>query len=240
VTESTSESRPAGSASAESGSAQKPWEQPGWLTPREFTAKEGVEDWRLLGEGIYGFFRTDSFAACARLVQAIADLPEIDGDRPPDIDIRPDGVTVRLTTITVGKYFAGYDPADVEVARRISAVAREAGAAADPTRLQQVSVSIDAMAIGGVMPFWRETLGYEFRPDTDEDVVDPRGRGPSFWFQQMDVPRTERNRIHVDIAVPPEQVQDRVDAVLAAGGRRLHPDHPWILSDPEGNEVCLG
>jgi 4a-hydroxytetrahydrobiopterin dehydratase len=90
------------------------------------------------------------------------------------------------------------------------------------------------------MPFWREALGYEFRRDTDEDVVDPRGRGPSFWFQQMDAPRTERNRIHVDIAVPPEQAQTRTAAVLAAGGRRAHPEQPWILSDPEGNEVCLG
>jgi 4a-hydroxytetrahydrobiopterin dehydratase len=28
------------------------------------------------------------------------------------------------------------------------------------------------------------------RGDTpDEDLVDPRGRGPSFWFERMDGPR---------------------------------------------------
>lgn len=224
---------------SESEPAPEPWDEPGWLSPEQFRASDGVEDWRLLGEGIYAFFAADSFAAGARLVQSIAELPEIDRERPPDIDLRPDGVTVRLTTITVGQYFAGYSPSDVDVARRISAVARGAGCPADPTRLQHVQVSIDAMAIGDVMPFWREALGYEFRRDTEEDVVDPRGRGPSFWFQQMDEPRTQRNRIHVDIAVPAEQVEARVAAVLAAGGRRLHPEHPWILSDPEGNEVCL-
>jgi len=223
---------------SESNTTSEPWAQPGWLSLEQFRAADGVGDWRLLGDAIYAFFRT-SFADGARLVQAIAELPEIDAERPPDIDLRPDGVTVRLTTITVGQYFAGYSPADVDLARRISAVAKDAGAPAEPAQLQHVQVSVDAMAIGEVMPFWREALGYEFRRDTEEDVVDPRGRGPSFWFQQMDVPRTERNRIHVDIAVPAEQVDARVAAVLAAGGRRLHPEQPWILSDPEGNEVCL-
>jgi len=218
--------------------ADQPWAEPGWLSPEQFEAAAGVEDWRLLGDGIYAFFRT-TFADGARLVQAIAESAGIDADRPPDIDLRHDGVTVRLTTITVGQYFAGYSPDDVELARRISGVARQAGAPADPGNLQHVQVSIDAMEIGEVMPFWREALGYRFRRDTEEDVVDPHGRGPSFWFQQMDAPRTQRNRIHVDIAVPAEQLEARVAAVLAAGGRRLYPERPSVLSDPEGNEICL-
>lgn len=224
----------------DSPAPREPWEQPGWLSAEEFKASGGVEDWRLLGDGVYAFFRTDSFATGARLVQAIAELPAIDEDRQPDVDIRHEGVTVRLTTITEGHFFCGYSARDVEIARQISAAARGLGIPADPTRVQHVQVSIDALVIADVMPFWREALGYEFRRDTDEDVVDPRGRGPSFWFQQMDTPRPQRNRIHVDIAVPPEQADSRIAAVLAAGGRRADPDHPWILSDPEGNEVCLG
>ena len=224
----------------DSSTAQEPWEQPGWLSPEEFRASEGVEDWRLLGDAVYGFFPTDSLAASARLVQAIAELPDVDVDGQPDVDIRPEGVTVRLTTITTGLFFCGYSARSVEAARQISAAARELGIPADPTRVQHIQVSIDALAIPEVMPFWREALGYEFRRDTEEDVVDPRGRGPSFWFQQMDAPRPQRNRIHVDIAVPPEQSEARIAAVLAADGRRADPDHPWILSDPEGNEVCLG
>jgi 4a-hydroxytetrahydrobiopterin dehydratase len=220
--------------------AQEPWERPGWLMPEQFSASEGVEDWRPLGDAVYAFFRTDSFATGARLVQAIAELPQVDEDRQPDVDVRHEGVTVRLTTISPGLYFAGYSAWDVETARQISSAARELGIPADPTRVQHIQVSIDALSIPEVMPFWREALGYEFRRDTEEDVVDPRGRGPSFWFQQMDTPRTQRNRIHVDIAVPAEESENRIAAVLAAGGRRADPEHPWILSDPEGNEVCLG
>lgn len=219
---------------------QEPWERAGWLTAEEFSAAEGVEDWRALGDAVYAFFRTDSFATGARLVQAMAELPGIDEDQQPDVDIRHEGVTVRLTTITAGQFFCGHSAGDVEMARQISLSARNLGIPADPTRVQHIQVSIDALSIPEVMHFWREALGYEFRRDTEEDVVDPRGRGPSFWFQQMDVPRTQRNRIHVDIAVPRDQVESRIAAVLAAGGRRADPEHPWILSDPEGNEVCLG
>jgi 4a-hydroxytetrahydrobiopterin dehydratase len=218
----------------------EPWEQPGWMGPEEFYACEGVDDWRYLGDGLQTFFPTDSFATGARLIQAIADLPAVDADHQPDVDLRPDGVTVRLTTITAGRFFAGIGARDAETARQISVAARELGIPADPTRTQHLQVSIDALSIPDVMPFWREALGYEFRRDTDEDVVDPRGRGPSFWFQQMKEPRRERNRIHVDIKVPPEQAEARIAAVIAAGGRRADPDHPWIFCDPEGNEVCLG
>ena len=219
---------------------QEPWERPGLLSPQEFSESEGVEDWRPLGDAVYAFFRTDSFPSSARLVQKMAELPHIDEDHQPAVDIRGEGVTVRLTTIATGLFFNGYTARDVATARQISAAAADLGIPADPTRVQHISVSIDAISIPEVMPFWREALGYEFRRDTEEDVVDPSGRGPSFWFQQMDAPRPQRNRIHVDIAVPPEQSEARIAAVLAAGGRRVHPDQPWILSDPEGNEVCLG
>jgi 4a-hydroxytetrahydrobiopterin dehydratase len=43
-------------------------------------------------------------------------------------------------------------------------VARELGAPADPSALQTVQVSIDALASREVMPFWRAVLGYEYRP----------------------------------------------------------------------------
>ena len=74
----------------------------------------------------------------------------------------------------------------------------------------------------------------------DEDLVDPHGRNASFWFQQMDQPRPQRNRIHVDVCVPYDVAEARVAAAVAAGGRILRDDQApvgWLLADPEGNEV---
>jgi 4a-hydroxytetrahydrobiopterin dehydratase len=89
---------------------------------------------------------------------------------------------------------------------------------------------------------WRHVvLGYD-HVHAPADLVDPSAGGPSLWFQQMDQPRTQRNRIHLDLTVPHDDAVARVEAALAAGGRLVSDDHArafWILADSEGNEVCV-
>ncbi len=209
------------------------------ISPRQFHESEGVEDWRVLGEGACTFFRTGSFAASARLVNAISELADLD-DHRPDVDVRHDGVTVRLITITDDYY--GMSQRDVELARQISAVAREQGLSADPFAVQTLLVIPGAPVTAEVMPFWRAVLGYEPRGDSpDEDLVDPRRRGPSFWFEPMDEPRADGGgAIHVAIWVPYEQAEARVAAALAAGGRMVRDQFApawWTLADPAGNEA---
>lgn len=73
-------------------------------------------------------------------------------------------------------------------------------------------------------------------------TVDPLGQGPAIWFQQMDVPRPQRNRIHLDISVPHDEAAGRIDAALAAGGRLVSDVAApafWVLADTEGNEACI-
>ena len=209
-----------------------------WIAPSRFRDADGVGDWRVLGEGACAYFRTGSFGAGARLVQRISELPGLDGHHP-DADLRNQGVTVRLITITPEA--SGLTRRDLELARQISKVAHELGAPADPSVLQTVQVSVDALVSAEVMPFWRAVLGYEYRADSpEEDLIDPRGRGPSLWFQKLDTPRPQRNRIHLDVWVPHDQAQARIAAALAADGRLVSDEHApmwWTLADTEGNEA---
>lgn len=57
------------------------------ISPKQFHEAEGVEDWRVVGDGACAYFRTGSFAAGAQLVAAISQVPDVD-DHPPDIDVR--------------------------------------------------------------------------------------------------------------------------------------------------------
>jgi 4a-hydroxytetrahydrobiopterin dehydratase len=209
------------------------------ITGRQFYESDGVEDWRVIGEGACAYFRTGSFAAGARLVHAISRLagPE---DQHLGVDLRYGGVTVRLNTIADGYY--GMSKHHVELARRISAAARELGFPADPSAVQTVQVTIDALVGPQVIPFWRAVLGYQDRGDGPADLIDPRGRGAPFWFQQMDAPRPQRNRIHIDVWVPQDQAEARVASAIAAGGHLVTDEHApafWVLADAEGNEACV-
>jgi len=206
-----------------------------WITMRRFHESAGVEDWRVVGEGACAYFRTGSFAAGTRLVSAIGELAGIE-DHHPDVDLRYEGVTVRL--ITVAPDYYGLSERDLELARQISAIARKLGVPAEPATVQTVQVTIDALAIRTVKPFWRAVLGYRDRADSPEDLVDPRGRGASVWFQKLDAPDPERNRIHIDIWVPPDQAKARIAAAISAGGQLVTDEYApawWTLADPEGN-----
>ena len=210
------------------------------ITARQFHADPSLAEWRVIGDGACTFFRTRSFVESARLIQAISELPGLE-DHTPDVDLRQDGVTVRLITITDDYY--GMSQRDVELARQISAAARRLGLSGDPSLVQSLLVIPGASVTAEVMPFWRAVLGYEPRGDTpDEDLVDPRSRGPAFWFERMREPRQGGGAIHVAIWVPPEQAEARVAAALAAGGHLVRDEFApawWTLADAAGNEADI-
>jgi len=190
-------------------------------------------DWRVIRNDASTHFRTGSFAEGLALVDAIGRLGDA-ADRHPDVDLRSDGVTVRLRSGSDGRL----SERDVALARQISAAARELDVPIDLTGLQSIQVAIDALVIPDVLPFWRAVLGY--RAVGDDDLVDPHSQGPPFWFQQMDAPRPQRNRIHIDVYVPHDQAEARIAAALAAGGHLVSDEHApewWTLADAEGNEV---
>jgi 4a-hydroxytetrahydrobiopterin dehydratase len=209
------------------------------INPREFQRTDGLTDWRVMGDGACCFFRTSSYAEAAQFASAIAALAGVEAN-PPHLDVRPDGVTVRLITVVDGYY--GMTRGDADLAQRITKTADSLGLATDPSVLQNVQISIDALVLVEVLPFWRAVLGYTDRGDNAEDLIDPGRRGPLTYFQQMDAPRPQRNRIHLDIWVPHDLAQARVAAALAAGGHLVTDEFApswWVLADAEGNEACV-
>jgi 4a-hydroxytetrahydrobiopterin dehydratase len=213
------------------------------ISPRQFHSADGIEDWRVVGEGACAYFRTGSFAVGARLVQALSELDGT-GEYHPDVDVRYGGVTVRLITLVPGYY--GLSERDLDLARQISAVARKLGVAADPSVLQNIQLSIDGLVGEAVMPFWRAVLGYQDRGDDPGELIDPRARGPLVYFQPIsnppDAPHPARNRIHIDLWVAHDQADARIAAAVAAGGRIVNEKFAptfSTLEDAEGNRVCV-
>ena len=202
---------------------------------QQFHEAEGLEDWRVVYNGAKTFFPTGSFERGVSLVDAIGKIATAAGHHP-DIDLRYTGVIVRVWTYSVGRL----TDLDIALARQISAAARELGIPADPSKVQTIQIAIDAMAIPGVLPFWKAVLGYS--QSGDDDIEDSLWHSPNVWFQQLDAPRPQRNRFHIDISLPRDQAEERIAAALAAGGHIVSDAHApdwWTLADSEGNEVDI-
>jgi 4a-hydroxytetrahydrobiopterin dehydratase len=182
--------------------------------------------------------------AAARAVAACG----ADADGHLWVDVRRDRVVLSLQSLASAEVTAR----DTRLAQRISAAMGELGlrTGADVgdrslRSVQIVEIAIDALDIPAIRPFWKAIMGYGDEPGRsgpEDPLVDPLGQSPAIWFQQMDAPRPQRNRIHFDVSVPHDEARRRIRAALDAGGVLVSDARApafWVLADPEGNEACV-
>lgn len=193
----------------------------------------GLDDWRMLAQGIHARFMTGNFATGLSLVAAIGELAEA-ANHHPDVTLTYPRVDVMLTSHDVGHV----TQRDFDLAAKISEAARGLGIGSDPDKLQQVELALDTPDPEAVQPFWAAFMDYDTHRD---EVRDPRGQGPTIWFQKSgsDEPR---QRWHYDVWVPGDQVEARLEAVRQAGGAVVaeFPEHSfWVVEDAQGNRSCV-
>ena len=197
---------------------------------------DATADWQVVF-GAVACYRTDSAQQQGELVSAAAALADQAGF-PLLIDARP-GVVV----LDSGK--DRWEADFPELAADLQGAARDLGAHADPESARFVQLFIDAADVAAVRAFWVAALGYVEDPRSDvTDICDPRWLNPVLVFQELDAAdaarRQQRNRIYVELAVPADVAEARVDAAVAAGGRVLDESPArWRVGDPEGNELVI-
>ncbi|GAA2382383.1 hypothetical protein Cme02nite_53560 [Catellatospora methionotrophica] len=214
------------------------------LTRQQASEAVTGHGWRFVLGSLCTAVAVSSLAGAVEVAALAVAAAGADGERLLRLDLG--GQRVLLTVQVPGAMrLSGRETA---LAVRVSAALAEAGHAVDavggPRAAQLLEIAIDAMDIGAVRPFWRAVLGYT---DADADdpgaaLLDPYGQGPAVWFQQMDAPRAQRNRIHLDVSVPHDEADRRVAAAVAAGGRVVYDKEApafRVLADPEGNEACV-
>jgi hypothetical protein len=203
----------------------------------------GTADWQAVFSAM-ACYRVTSPTQQRDVTAAAAALAD-DTGFPLLIDLRPG-----LVIIDSGKdqweddaHGLGLDFTDL--AGDIQTAARALGATADPALPRFVQLFLDAADLAAVRAFWVAALGYV--PDRRagaSDIHDPRRLNPVLVFQELDTSETERrrqrNRIHVELAVPSDLAQARLAAAVAAGGRLLdESEDRWRVADPEGNEMVI-
>ena len=139
--------------------------------------------------------------------------------------------------------------------------------------------TLDVRDVEAMARFWAAALGYELAPppagfaNWDEyyrdlgvpeaeltggadRISDPQGGGPAIWFQVVEVPKSVKNRLHIDVHAsgdrsdPIETRRRRVDAeaerLVGLGATKTVVmyqdglDHYAVgMQDPEGNEFDI-
>jgi predicted enzyme related to lactoylglutathione lyase len=111
-----------------------------------------------------------------------------------------------------------------------------------------ISLTLDCTDPERLAIFWSQALGYQEVARVDNFVLLAPASdmaGPKFALQKVPEPRTQKNRMHIDLWVPDI---DSVTARLEALGAKRLQEKPfdehglrWFqLADPEGNEFCVG
>jgi 4a-hydroxytetrahydrobiopterin dehydratase len=204
------------------------------------TAVDGL-GWRLVLGTVRTAVAVRGIAEAASVAQVSAEAAGSAGDGALEISLHGGRVGIAVQT----RALDGVTERDLALVRRVTDALTDRGWRTVPDdQVQLVEIAIDALDIPAVRPFWRAVLAYEDQPGGGPlgGLLDPARHGPAVWFQQMDAPRPQRNRIHFDITVPHGVAEQRIAAALAAGGTLVSDAAArafWILADAEGNEICV-
>ena len=105
---------------------------------------------------------------------------------------------------------------------------------------------------------WNAFLKAQGIPEDEWDnaspIIDPEGKGPRIYFQQLDTPKLGKNRLNIDInasdglgvtlAKRKEQVNSEVSRLLKLGASKQQEleemgEYCVVMLYPEGNEFCV-
>lgn len=223
-------------------------------------AEARLADWRKLAQGLHARYLVDDFGAAARFVTAVGEAGDALGHHPRvaigagfvDLELVSEDAIYRDGEGTE-HVVEWVTQQDLDLAARITEIAAERGHRADPASVSEVELGLETTASGTIAPVWAALLtgdpAAQGRGTPGDEVRDAAARLPNLWF--TDPPdaasaATEAvsppQRFHVEVYVAPEAAEQRVAAVLAAGGIIIDDSESpglTVFADQEGNRGVL-
>ena len=212
-----------------------------------------LTDWRKLGQGLHARYVVDDFSAGVRFVAAVAAAGDEVGHHP-QVQLGDGYVDLKLLSAdAIYRDGEGTEHVvewvtqqDIDLAARITDVAAELGAEADPASITAIELGLDTANAAAIAPMWAALLtgstsavGYGSIGGGVRDVL---GRVPNLWFQETGAHETPRQRFHLDVWVAPEVAPERIAAAVAAGGVIVDDSEApsfVVLADSDGNRACV-
>lgn len=220
----------------------------------EQIAGADLTDWRKLAQGLHARYLVGDFGTAARFVTTVGEAGDSLAHHPRvtighgyvDLEVVSDDAVYRddeghelvLEWVT---------QRDVDLARRISEIAAERKLEPDPTSVSEVELGLDTADSAAIAPMWAVLLtgsaDSQGRGTPGDEIRDATVRMPNLWFGDADGQEDPHGRFHLEVYVPPEVVEERVAAVVAAGGTVVDDSESpglTVLADQDRNRgvVC--
>ncbi len=210
-------------------------------------AEANLTDWRKLAQGLHARYEVNDFSTGARFIAAVGEAGDGAGHYP-SVSMGTGYIDLKLITDDAiyreddGTEHVVEWPTqqDVDLARRITEIAADHGLAADPASVSQFELGLDTPNAAAIAPVWAALL--TGNPSSGDEVRDATGQVPNLWFGSADVDEAPRQRFHVEVYVAPEVAEQRIAAVVAAGGTVVDDSNApslTVIADQDGNTGIL-
>ncbi len=219
----------------------------------EQVAEANLTDWRKLAQGLHARYMVDNFGAGARFVAAVGEAGDALGHHPR-VSIGHGYVYLKLISDdAVYRDDEGTEHVvewvtqlDVDLARRITAIAADHKVDADLALVSHLELGLDTARSATIAPVWAALLTgsaeAQGRGSPSDEIRDATGRVPNLWFGNAHEHETPRQRFHIEVYVAPEVAEQRIAAVLAAGGTVVDDSNApslTVIADQDGNRGIL-
>jgi 4a-hydroxytetrahydrobiopterin dehydratase len=195
----------------------------------------------------------DGFGAGARFVAALGEAGDALGHYPRvsmgtgyvDLELVSDDAVYRDDEGIehVVEWVTGLD---IDLARRITEIAADHRLVADPASVSDIELGLETAHSATIAPVWAALLTgsgeAQGRGTPGDEIRDATGRVPNLWFGDDDERETPRQRFHIEVYVAAEVAEQRIAAVLAAGGTVVDDSNApslTVIADQDGNEGTL-
>lgn len=193
---------------------------------------------RKLAQALHARYSIPDYIVAAAFVAALAQIAEADGHHP-DVKLTHRVIDVSLCTHEDGLWVT---QKDIDMARKISEIARQNGLDPAPAAVTQLEIALDTAHEDSIAPFWSVLLTGSPDNKTYDSIFDPTDRVPGLWFQGTEDHETPRQRWHFDLWLAPDVADERIAAAVASGGSIVDDSAApsfTVLADPDGNRACI-
>jgi len=209
-------------------------------------AQEQLPGWTVVDGRLEISVRAKDFTQAIEFVNRFTNFAEAQ-DHHPDFEIRYNTIRMRLVSHDVG----GLTDRDLKFATSVDVLIEEMGLKRQPEKIARTHLVLVSTDVSAIKPFWQAVLNFKEAKNDENMLVDRSDVLPPIRFHQFaDSSASPEEaglsgalgRAHLDVFVPADLANARVQAAVEAGGKLLNDANApseWELSDMDGNRVFI-